>query len=158
MTCLTLGRRSLKWIVIGLASLLLLGSFTGLFPISHASYYTSRRCAVRIAIYAARRGFRLRSIDTERLAEKQVCLYRVPAISGRSYLVIACGDSPNQDLDIYVYSPQRQLLTKDTKTDHKPMVGYTADSSQSHYIAVRMYSGQGWFTMGLLYRASGTSI
>jgi hypothetical protein len=102
---------------------------------------------------AARRGFRLSNYDTDQLSQGYYIDYHYTLQRNVRYIIFAAGDDHAQDVDIYLYDENGNLIDRDRQPDNSPVVEVTPRWTGPFTVRIKMYQayGVGSYTMGVLY-------
>ena len=97
-----------------------------------------------IVICAALSGddYNLAHIEVDRLSEGESYTFTRKLYAGNNYKIVGIGGQGVEDLDIYVYDANGDLVDRDTQTDNVPIVNFHVYSTQVYQIKVKFYSAE----------------
>ncbi len=97
-----------------------------------------------IVICAALAGddYNLAHIEVDRLSEGASYTFTRTLYSGNDYKIVGIGGQGIEDLDIYVYNSDGELVGRDTQVDNIPIVKFHVNSTQTYRIKVKFYSAE----------------
>jgi hypothetical protein len=123
-------------------------------PAANATPAEALRCTQTMVNTADDQGFRLRSWDSDSMAQGFYADYDVTLQRGVGYLIFACGDSRAHDIDIYLYDEDGNLVDRDNQTDNHPVVTVRPRHTGAFRVRIKMYSSYGAanYTMAIMYQ------
>ena len=90
--------------------------------------------------------------DSGVLRPGQFYRYPVTLYRGRRYALFAAGDNNINDLDVYLYDEDGDLVVSDDARDNMPGVFFAPAYSGLYYLVVLNYDGdRGWYHMAIAY-------
>lgn len=99
------------------------------------------------------RGYTCRDkVQGRYLAEGKSYTVNTTLYEENSYVLIAGGNTHTRDLDIELYDENRNLLSKDEKTDKIPMVGVSPKWDGEFHAKVTMYEGKGYSNLMVCWK------
>jgi hypothetical protein len=81
-------------------------------------------------------GWGIRTMTTTTLAEGATRNYLVTLYKGNEYQVSSCCDDGVENLDIYLYDPNGNIVVRDETQDRQPLISYTPDKTSTYYIVL----------------------
>lgn len=121
----------------------------------HADQSTAvKRAAALYVMGIQPKGFAtLRNEDSDVLAPGQVMQYRVTLYKQVTYVLFAAGDNSINDLDIYLYDENNNLIDRDTSSDNVPIVSVTPKWTGPFRVLVKNFRGsRGWYHVAVASR------
>lgn len=65
------------------------------------------------------------------------------SLESRNHLILAAGDDRADDVDLFLYDDDDDLLVEDTETDSTPVISHRTRSSQSYKLKIENYESNG---------------
>lgn len=99
----------------------------------------ARACLDQLITGAVANGMRLRALDGDSSAPEEEVSYRVTLYKGMTYLLLACADGENVDLDVRLYDESGNLVDNDKSPDAQPFVSVMPEVTGEYALQVMVY-------------------
>ena len=110
----------------------------------------SRSCLNMMTWGKMREGYRLRNIDTKKLAFGTGTLYAMTLFEDEDYYLFACGDKNVQDVTIYIYDQLGNLLQQDQDKSRQAILRFRPKKTATYRVVLGMVKGSGSYSFALL--------
>ena len=101
-------------------------------------------------------GWGVRTMTTAELEDGKFRSYLVTLYEGTEYKIRACGDERLADVDLLLYDPKGNLITRDTSRSREPEFTFKPPASGTFYVVVYARevvesAGKGEVAMAVVY-------